>query len=195
MFRPTAGADFARAQSAVLICFSHLRWDFVYQRPQHLMGRLAASYDVVFWEEPKIARGEARLDERRCDVTGVTIVTPVLPDGLDATQANAALASLLRARLGEKAKVAIRWYYTPMMLAFSRDLTAGCTVYDCMDELSSFRFAPPELHRLERELFEVADLVFTGGHSLYEAKRDKHPAVYAFPSSVDVAHFAQARTA
>ncbi|MDP8922487.1 MAG: glycosyltransferase, partial [Chloroflexota bacterium] len=69
------------------------------------------------------------------------------------------------------------------------------TVYDCMDELSAFRFAPPLLREREARLFERADLVFTGGHSLYEAKRRRHPSVYPFPSSVDVAHFRRARSA
>jgi UDP-galactopyranose mutase len=89
----------------------------------------------------------------------------------------------------------IRWYYTPMMLPFSRSIKSACTVYDCMDELANFRFAPPDLIALEQELFAAADLVFTGGYSLYEAKRTSHHAVYPFPSSVDRAHFAAAREA
>jgi UDP-galactopyranose mutase len=87
----------------------------------------------------------------------------------------------------------VRWYYTPMMLPFSDHLSADCTVYDCMDELSAFRHAPPELLNLEENLLAAADIVFTGGSSLYEAKRDRHSNVHAFPSSIDVAHFAQAR--
>src|SRR5918998_4520417 len=87
----------------------------------------------------------------------------------------------------------VLWYYTPMALVFTRHLRPLATIYDCMDELSAFRGAPPALRSREAELFRRADLVFTGGHSLYEAKRDKHPAVYAFPSSIDRAHFAQAR--
>jgi UDP-galactopyranose mutase len=87
----------------------------------------------------------------------------------------------------------VAWYYTPMMLGFSAHLRPRVTVYDCMDELSAFRGAPPELRERERELFARADLVFTGGHTLYEAKRAQHGDVHAFPSSVDVAHFAQAR--
>ena len=87
----------------------------------------------------------------------------------------------------------VRWYYTPMMLPFSEHVTADCVVYDCMDELANFKGAPPELLPLEQRLLERADLVFTGGYSLYEAKRGRHPNVHAFPSSVDVAHFAAAR--
>jgi UDP-galactopyranose mutase len=87
----------------------------------------------------------------------------------------------------------VRWYYTPMMLPFSRHIEAVCTVYDCMDELANFKFAPSELTLLERELMGIADLVFTGGYSLWEAKRDRHPNIHPFPSSVDRAHFAKAR--
>jgi len=80
------------------------------------------------------------------------------------------------------------------MLAFSRHLEAICTVYDCMDELANFKFAPSELTKLERELMAAADVVFTGGYSLWEAKRERHPNIHPFPSSVDRAHFAKARS-
>jgi UDP-galactopyranose mutase len=86
----------------------------------------------------------------------------------------------------------LAWFYTPMMLRWADRLEPNVIVYDCMDELSMFRGAPPELLEREKELLERADLVFTGGQSLYEAKRDRHPAVYAFPSSIDVKHFQQA---
>ena len=80
-----------------------------------------------------------------------------------------------------------------MMLPFSRHIEPSAVVYDCMDELANFKFAPPELKDLENELFERADAVFTGGYSLYEAKQDRHRNIHPFPSSVDRAHFAQAR--
>jgi UDP-galactopyranose mutase len=85
------------------------------------------------------------------------------------------------------------WYYTPMALDFARDIVSSAIVFDCMDELSAFRGAPPELIKHEAELLKRADLVFTGGQSLYEAKRERHRRVYAFPSSVDVPHFLSAR--
>ncbi|MCY7323484.1 MAG: glycosyltransferase, partial [Phormidesmis sp. CAN_BIN36] len=85
------------------------------------------------------------------------------------------------------------WYYTPMALAFTDHLQPLAIVYDCMDELSAFQGAPPALRQREIELFQKADLVFTGGQSLYEVKRHQHPNVYAFPSSIDAPHFAQAR--
>jgi UDP-galactopyranose mutase len=110
-------------------------------------------------------------------------------------ETESALKALLDEFLTGEEQPLVRWYYTPMMLPFSRHIEAAATVYDCMDELANFRFAPPTLLDLERELFATADVVFTGGYSLYEAKKDRHPNVHPFPSSVDRAHFAQARAA
>lgn len=176
-----------------LICFSHLRWNFVFQRPQHLMTRFARNMDVLFWEEPIDDDAPAPWLELRDEGAGVTVAVPHLPVGLAEDARVVALRALLDAHVAGWAAQLIRWYYTPMMLPFSRHLAAACTVYDCMDELKNFRFAPPELMPLEQELFGAADLVFTGGYSLYEAKRDSHGSVHPFPSSVDTAHFAQAR--
>ena len=179
-----------------VICFSHLRWDFVFQRPQHLMSRVAKGRRVIFWEEPVSGSADScpRLDSHTDPETGVLVVRPVLPQGRAAVERDATLALLLDGLLaGFSGGDLIRWYYTPMMLGFSRHLEAICTVYDCMDELANFKFAPPELTILERELMALADVVFTGGYSLWEAKRDRHPNIHPFPSSVDRAHFAKAR--
>jgi UDP-galactopyranose mutase len=160
------------------------------------MTRFAKGRRVVFWEEPVSGPLETspRLDRHVCPASGVIVITPVLPDGGTETERNAMLGLLLDGLLAGFDGDLIRWYYTPMMLAFSRHLEAVCTVYDCMDELANFKFAPPELTLLERELMSVADVVFTGGYSLWEAKRDRHHNIHPFPSSVDRAHFAQART-
>ncbi len=177
-----------------LICFSHLRWDFVYQRPQHLMARFAADFDVLFWEEPTFgARQGPALHARAARVPGVTILTPQLPDQLTEEEQEVALRRLLKSYLRTKETSLIRWYYTPMMLPFSRDVSADCTIYDCMDELSNFLFAPKKLQMLEAELLGLADVVFTGGYSLFEAKRGAHENMHPFPSSVDQDHFAGAR--
>jgi UDP-galactopyranose mutase len=178
-----------------LICFSHLRWNFVFQRPQHLMSRFAKERHVIYWEEPEAALPgcEPALGVRVCAETGVTVVTPSLPEGMSEDETQSALKALLDDFLAQEDRPLIRWYYTPMMLPFSRHIQAACTVYDCMDELANFRFAPKELLNLERELFALSDVVFTGGYSLYEAKKDRHPNIHPFPSSVDRAHFAQAR--
>jgi UDP-galactopyranose mutase len=175
-----------------LVCWSHLRWSFVFQRPQHLMQRWARSRRVFFIEEP-VEGGASRLEIREEDC-GVVVVVPGLPRGLTPAERTAELTRLLRAFHVEREITApIAWFYSPMFLDVARALPAGLVVYDCMDELSAFADAPPQLQQRERELLAVADVVLTGGVSLYEAKRMLHAHVHALPSSVDVAHFAQAR--
>ena len=179
-----------------LICFSHLRWDFVFQRPQHLMTRFARDMKVIYWEEPVDigAKETPFLSERGAEgFPNVRVVVPHLPEGLSEEKRLAVLSRLLDVRVAGLGGGIIAWYYTPMMLPFSRHIERDVTVFDAMDELSKFRFAPPMLLELEQELIDSADLVFTGGSSLFEAKKDRHPSVHCFPSSVDRNHFAQAR--
>jgi UDP-galactopyranose mutase len=124
----------------------------------------------------------------------VHVVVPHLPQGLTPAAISSEQHRLLRQLMTTwNIEHPVLWYYTPMALTFSRDIAASTIVFDCMDELSAFRGAPRELIELEQELMGRADLVFTGGQSLYEAKRLRHPRVYAFPSSVDVAHFTKSR--
>jgi len=182
-----------RRPRSTLICFSHLRWAFVFQRPQHLMTRFAATQDVLFWEEPEYRPGPSELHRRTCPESGVVVLTPQLDAGLQGRE-DEALAALLDTELEGVTGPVIRWYYTPMMLPFSDHVPAACIVYDCMDELSAFKGAPPQLLEREQRLIERADLVFTGGTSLYEAKRSRHSNVHAFPSSIDAAHFGRARS-
>ena len=177
-----------------LVCLSHLRWAFVFQRPQHLMTRQARTRRVFFVEEPIREPGTTPHEERRTVEGGVVVSVPHLPEGLppeeEARLQRDMLDGLLR---DERARDLVLWYYTPMALAFTDHLRPRLVVYDCMDELSLFKGAPPELLRREEELLARADVVFTGGWSLYEAKRGRHPNVHGVPSSVDVAHFAAAR--
>ena len=184
------------SEPATLICFSHLRWNFVFQRPQHLMSRFAGEMNVIFWEEPvDIAPGEtAFLQVREAEESkNVLVVVPHLPNDIPEDARNATLKRLLDAHLASHHGPVIAWYYTPMMLPFSRHLTPAVTVFDAMDELSKFKFAPAKLLDLEQELIERADIVFTGGSSLYEAKKDRHSNIHCFPSSVDRVHFLKAR--
>ena len=175
-----------------IIVFSHLRWDFVYQRPQHLLSRLAKHYRIVFIEEPVY----------EADNTGVTIsdplpnltvyrpITPVEQPGFDAAHMPY-LAKIVR-DIGAQYDSPIVWFYTPMALPLLEEFEASLVVYDCMDELSAFKNPPPCLLQHESKLLEMADVVFTGGPSLYAAKKNRHPNVHCFPSSVDVHHFRQA---
>jgi glycosyltransferase involved in cell wall biosynthesis len=183
-------------EPVTLICFSHLRWNFVFQRPQHLMNRFAREMNVIYWEEPVDVppHETAYLQVREApDSANVRLVVPHLPQGMPEDAREAALKRLLDAHLSAIRGPLIAWYYTPMMLPFSRHIEADATVFDAMDELSKFRFAPAKLVELEQELIDKADIVFTGGSSLYEAKKDRHARVHCFPSSVDRAHFAKAR--
>jgi glycosyltransferase involved in cell wall biosynthesis len=169
-----------------------LRWDFVWQRPQHLLSRAAKRYAVVVFEEPIFGEGTPRLEVSERP-GGITIAVPHLPHGLVDRDATAALRHLLDGFLAKRSAPAVLWYYSPMMLAFSSHVRAPVRIYDCMDELSAFQNAPRLLPSLERRLFARADLVFTGGRSLYEAKKTRHHSVHAFPSSIDVGHFLSAR--
>jgi glycosyltransferase involved in cell wall biosynthesis len=176
-----------------LLCFCHLRWDFVFQRPQHLLTRFAHERRVFFIEEPFFDAQTPHLELRVADA-GVQVAVPHLPPDLAEEARIDALRALVDGLLkAEDVNRYVSWYYTPMALPFSRHLTPLAVAYDCMDELSLFRGAPATLVDLERELLSRADVVFTGGHSLYEAKRDRHQNAHPFPSSVDVAHFKKAR--
>ncbi|MFC6998307.1 glycosyltransferase family 1 protein [Rufibacter roseus] len=185
--------DYLSSVSA-LVCLSHLRWDFVYQRPQHLLSRFAKHTPLFFFEEPLFFDGATPQLAISTREGNVTIAVPHLPHGLTPSEIEAEQRNMIDKFLKErKLKNYVLWYYTPMALEFSRHLTPALTVFDCMDELSAFKFAPPRLVELEAEMMAKADVVFTGGQSLYEAKKDRHKEVYAFPSSIDKAHFAQAR--
>jgi len=179
--------------SPLFLCFSHLRWNFVYQRPQHLMSRAAREYRVFFVEEPLIEDTGASHFRLEQQPGSITVATPILPRGLSESEIVDAQRQLVDGLVAECGPVEVSWYYTPMALEFSAHIVPDLCVYDCMDELSAFRGASPRLLANEQELFEKADLVFTGGVSIFEAKRSRHASVYAFPSSVDQAHFNKAR--
>ncbi|HVE60155.1 MAG TPA: glycosyltransferase family 1 protein [Pyrinomonadaceae bacterium] len=177
-----------------LICLSHLRWDFVYQRPQHLLSRFAQKANVYFFEEPIYGDEPTRLDVSRREDNLFVIVPHISHSDRDSRSAVEIQREMLDKFIEtENIDDFVLWFYTPMAMDFAAHLQPLATVFDCMDELSAFKFAPPELLENERQLLEKADLVFTGGQSLYEAKKDKHARVFAFPSSIDVAHFDQAR--
>jgi hypothetical protein len=184
------------SEKHLLLCFSHLRWNFVYQRPQHLLSRAVADQAVWFIEEPVFEEGDdlplMRSIPQAC---GVIVMVPVLRRDASADEHVRQQRSLLDALLHRhRPDRIVTWYYTPMALKFSSHLEPDVCVYDCMDELSAFKYAPPELTVLEQRLFDRADVVFTGGQSLYEAKKRRHHNCHAAPSSVDIAHFARARS-
>lgn len=180
--------------SSLLLCFSHLRWNFVFQRPQHLLTRAARHHEVFFFEEPvyeNVAKPELRATQPSA---AIRVLTPVLPVGTDGAKAIEMQRMLVNRTLAARQpEHLVLWYYTPMALPFTDHIDSDVCVYDCMDELSAFKNAPRELVQMERLLMQHADVVFTGGQSIYEAKRRLHRSIHPFPSSIDVAHFHKAR--
>jgi glycosyltransferase involved in cell wall biosynthesis len=176
-----------------MIVLSHLRWDFVFQRPQHLLSRAARDFDVIFVEEPIYADETLPRLEIGERPEGLRVAQPMLPHGTGeeaAIEAQRAIVDELAAQAGAPL---ILWYYTPMALQFSRQLKADLVVFDKMDELSAFKNAPPLLVELEEELLRRADVVFTGGASMHRAAEHRHANIHCFPSSIDTRHFGAAR--
>jgi protoporphyrinogen oxidase/glycosyltransferase involved in cell wall biosynthesis len=178
-----------------LVVFSHLRWGFVYQRPQHLLSRLAAHYRVLFVEEPVFCEGEPRLDRVPQGPNLEVLVprTPVAAPGFHDDQLSLLKPLLAEFMRQEGIEDSLVWFYTPMALPLIAALKPRAVVYDCMDELSAFKNAPRQLRQRESALMRMSSVVFTGGPALFEAKRPLHPNVHCLPSSVDVHHFAPQR--
>ena len=165
-----------------LVVFCHLRWDFVYQRPQHIISRLSEDYKVLFVEEPWKSSDPGH---------SLKIISPNLhifrPNISIMDELTEALSEVLRS-----SEIPMAWFYSPSFCSVLKYLQFETVIYDCMDELSLFKGAPASLIQQERTLLENSDIVFTGGRSLFEAKQPHHPNVYCFPSSVDFNHFAKA---
>jgi protoporphyrinogen oxidase len=175
-----------------LIVFCHLRWDFVFQRPQHLMTRLAEHYQILFVEEPVYHEGQAHL-KKTAVAPNITVCQPhtaIHAPGFHDDQIPT-LQTLL-AGLVPEGEQPVVWFYTPMALPLLQGLHPSLVVYDCMDELAAFKNAPKQLLQRETALLNIADLCFTGGPSLYEAKKERHSNAHCFPSSVDATHFRKA---
>lgn len=180
-----------------LIVFSHLRWEFVFQRPQHLLSRLAPHYSVVFIEEPVLSNGAPRLERAR-PCPGVDVLRPhtaVDAVGFHDDQLSA-LQPLIASYLAKQGiDDYLVWFYTPMALPLLADLRSRALVYDCMDELAAFKNAPRQMRQRETALLKSADLVLAGGPRLYAAKRASNPNVVCLPSAVDASHYAMTRAA
>jgi UDP-galactopyranose mutase len=157
------------------------------------MTRFAKQTRVYFIEEPLFDADNTnhiQLEPKE----NLTVVIPHLKSGLSVEDIAFQQVTLLKELFGQE-NIAnyFFWYYTPMAVAVGNNFSPKMTIYDCMDELSLFKDAPPLLTERENELFAKADIVFTGGHNLYQAKKNSHHNIYSFPSSIDKDHFAQAR--
>ena len=184
------------AKRPALIVFSHLRWGFVFQRPQHLLTRLAKDFRVFFIEEPVLdTTGNSWIGSAQQD-SGVEVVTPhtaVTHPGFHDDQLAAMQPLIAEFVASRDIEAPFVWLYTPMALPLVAALHPRALIYDCMDDLASFRFAPPELVKREALLMKSADLVLTGGPSLYERRKDMHANIHCLPSAVDEQHFAPHR--
>ena len=187
--------------NAPIIVHSHLRWDFVWQRPQQLMSRLSERAPILFVEEPLYQGDSAPRLELTWPLPTVCRAVPVLAESLRHLYDNSItiIRELLRREmsadgaLGDEYDQPVQWFYTPMPApAMIGAFGERAIVYDCMDELSQFRFAPKELVDREKLLISEADVVFTGGFKLWQAKAKLHANVHFFGCGVDVAHFATA---
>lgn len=174
-----------------LVVFSHLRWEFVKQRPQHLLERLGQKVEVIFVEEPiaysDLDYGTARVFS---PAEGVTVIQP----RIDAGDFPSLAYTLYTYTDLDRESEPMLWFYSASFVEMASLIPHSLVIYDCMDELSQFRGAPKELLNQEKRLLSISNLVFTGGKSLYESKKRFHDAVYCFPSSVDRKHFAKAQT-
>lgn len=159
-----------------IIVFCHLRWNVFYQRPQHLLTTLARHYKVMYVEEPVYDTGVSHMRSSQ-PAPNLTVCRPHTPcHGQGFHDDQIALLQPLLADLVTDGEDPIVWFYTPMGLPLLGSLNPSLVVYDCMDELAAFNDPPKQLIERENALLRVADLVFTGGPRLYEAKRERHPS-------------------
>jgi len=186
-----------------IIVHSHLRWDWVWQRPQQFLSRLSKRHPVLFIEGPcpadDVQAPKATLREIS-DYPNIVVLQMQMPaarwnDGAWIDKERRKLVQgLLGGPLGRRFDSPVQWFYDPMAVtAFAGHLNERAIVYDCMDELSLFRGAPPELVRRERELLAVADVVFAGGPKMWRAKKEYNANCFCFGCGVDAKHFAAAR--
>lgn len=172
-------------QNYDMVVFCHLRWQFVYQRPQHLISRMSKNRKVLLIEEP------IGYENGKENTANLMIINDNLHILQPRVQSIEAIAKLLPQFIKNN-QVSIGWFYSASFSALLDSFKFETIVYDCMDELTLFKGAPEHLIHQEKYLMANADIVFTGGKSLYESKKQNHPNVYCFPSSVDESHFAQA---
>jgi glycosyltransferase involved in cell wall biosynthesis len=171
-----------------IVAGSHLRFDGLWQRPQQLLTRIARRVPVLFVEEPFLGATESDVFVQH---GALTVLRPVR-HALGPARNDARTLEVARAWAAQRR--ALVWLYTPMMLALADAFAGASLVYDCMDELAAFAFAPPEMHECEQALLARADLVFTGGRSLYEKRRGLGEQVKLYRSGVEFEHFAAAQT-
>ncbi|MES2355968.1 MAG: glycosyltransferase [Pseudomonadota bacterium] len=184
-----------------LIVHCHLRWDFVWQRPQQIFSRLANYHRILFVEDPVWEEGEPtlRISEPHFNIVRLVPVLPPQPE-LTVDKQCEIILPLIRQALQEDPLLArqfnrpVQWFYSPMTAPyFLGQFGAAGVVYDCMDELANFRFAPPDITEREQFVMSRANVVFTGGYQLFQSKSRHHDNVHFYGCGVDVDHYGKAR--
>lgn len=178
-----------------LIVFSHFRWNFIFQRPQHILSRQSKHRRVYYFEDPLYGLTEEPKIQVKETSENVLIVTPYLPSRTDPQRTNQILTRLIDELIYDEEILDFSlWYYDPLALGFSRHLLPQNIIFDCMDELFSHNQPNSELLKeLETELIYKSDLIFMNGHTLYQSKKHLHKNIHFLPSSIDLHHFSQAR--
>ncbi|MEP7218537.1 MAG: glycosyltransferase [Bacteroidota bacterium] len=191
----TSGSNAGITGQPDIICFSKLRWDFVFQRPHHLLSRCAAEHRVFFVEDPVLdADDYGRLEINRRE-HGVWVVVPHLPADLDNHERLAHCSDLLSDLIRDRnISEYILWYCSANALAVTRHLEPISIIYDCdgMYDCDGPERGTPA-HEDEAELSARADLIFTVDNATYERKRNERSNVFAFPNDIDRMHFAEGR--
>lgn len=168
-----------------MIVFCHLRWESVYQRPQHIISRMSAQQKILFIEQPVARPAHAGSNAQLTEVNAnLHVLQPYV-------SSIAEIATILDEYIADRT-AETGWFYSPAFVHLLDEFNFSTVVYDCMDELSMVKGAPATLIAQEKQLLERADVVFTAGKSLYDAKSGLHGNMHCFPSSVDFGHFAKA---
>lgn len=187
-----------------VIVHCHLHWEGVWQRPQQFLSRISKTHRVLFIEGPRLRECDDAPDYRLLptpDFPNVTIMQTFFPasnfynagEWVDSERVRL-LKEALAGPLAGQFQNPVQWFYDPMAVtAFAGKLEERAIVYDCMDELSKFKFAPPVLVERERELLSIADVVFAGGRKLQESKCAQNHNCHFYGCGVDVEHFGKAR--
>ncbi len=186
-----------------ILVHSHLRWDWVWQRPQQFLSRLSENHPILFVEEPwfvdYLIESETTVWQAE-KFPNITVVRPHFPEAwkkdrarIDAERRKT-VDELLAGPLGDTFSEPVQWFYDPMaVIPFGGQMNEIANIYDCMDQLSQFRGAPAELVRRERLLLELADVVFAGGPKIHQAKVLHNENCHSYGCGVEIAHFGKAR--
>lgn len=175
-------------ETSDLLVFSHLRWDFIFERPQHVLSRHASHRRVFYFEEPVFGMTDSPRLYLKPSQEKVQVVVPHLPLGMEPSMMDGALSELLNELVYEEdIRDFTAMYYSPAALSFSRHLNPSIVIFDCMDH------AYENGRDSESELISRSDVVFTSNHTLYESKKINHNNIHPFPNSIDLNHFSHAR--